>query len=918
MIKNPLVIILSVIALVSGCQNSAVSNSGTDKKGAVATAINVQREIQSPLSQRYAEFRKEQIKSVRYELSIDLTDSEIYSGLVTVHMELVANNQSNVTFDFNGGEVFSTTINGNNVPFEYNQYFVSVSPEHFILGTSDINKSNTNKNDTTKHIVKIHYSRPYDKDGTGLHRFEEKSSGKSYLYTDFQPYHANELFPHFDQPNLRTTYTLDVKAPADWYVVSSTRETKIESLGDVRHWFFPESANFASYIFSLHAGPFKVWEDEHQGVPLRLFAREEMAPYVNLKDWFGPTKSSLDFFNDYFDIAYPYVKYDQLILPDYNAGAMENVAAVTFTERYLSRGDVTRAERKSIANVVAHEAAHMWFGNLVTPQWWNGLWLNEAFATHMANMATATIYPDTWEDFYKQTKDWAYWTDDGVNTHPIELPVDDTSEAFTNFDGITYGKGSSVLRQLSYYLGGDVYQTGVSRHLKKYAQTAATMAQFISVLEEVSEQDLTQWKRDWLLTSGLNRIQVDFQCEQDKISDFKILQMAPEEHPVFRTQKIQVALYAFQHDNLNLFNKTSVIYSGKSTRVTALVGQPCPDAVYPNYEDYAYVRVLLDQRTIDTVKQHINHFQENITRLMLWQSLWDGVQDASFSVVDYVDFALANIKGEKIDTINQNVYGKLAQAAIYLNHNVVNQITSSKTSVNDSTVDKVVDAKRALIEVENFFKTMMLTAETGSDQQQSAFNNFVTVSHSRAGLMYLEQLLRTEQTVAGLELDQDKRWRIVFRLNRFAFGDYQTLLDIEKERDQSDVGIKRSEASMAIRPDIEVKRQWLDRLLKEPKIQSFDLAKNILRALFPDSQKEIHKQFADEILGSLPDLAKIAESQYVAYVARTLLPEHCDAQSSMWFKKYMPLYQDLDPLITKVIKVSNQENERCIAINNLY
>ena len=302
-------------------------------------------------------------------------------------------------------------------------------------------------------LVHITYQHPYDQDGTGLHRFVDPEDGNTYLYTYLWPYYANRLFPHFDQPNLKASYEMTVRAKGDWQVVSSNMQDSIIEDGDDKIWHFPRSKKFSSYIFSLHAGPYKVWQDMAGDVPIRLMARQTLAQYVDVEEWFDFTKMGLNHYKSYFDIAYPFEKYDQVLVPEFNIGAMENVAAVTFTEYVVQRGPSSRFQRQNRADIILHEMAHMWFGNLVTKDWWNGLWLNESFATLMASIAVSNIeeFSDLWHDFYLNTNLTAISADKRVSTHPIEVPVPSTNDFFSVFDSITYEKGASVLKQLSHY-----------------------------------------------------------------------------------------------------------------------------------------------------------------------------------------------------------------------------------------------------------------------------------------------------------------------------------------------------------------------------------------------------------------------------------------------------------------------------------
>src|SRR6185312_5421090 len=365
-----------------------------------------------------------------------------------------------------------------------------------------------------ENVVEVSFTHPYSVDGSGLYRFQDPEDERVYLYSNFEPYAAHRLFPCFDQPDLKATYALSVDAPAAWTVVSTSRERGIEASGRRRVWTFEKTPRLSTYVFSVHAGPYHVWTSTAGAIPLRLFARESLARYVDADEWLDVTRRGLDFYGQYFDLPYPFRKYDQLIVPDFNEGAMENVGAVTFGERYVSRSTQTLDEREEAADTILHEMAHMWFGDLVTMKWWDGLWLNESFATYMAALsrARATRYTRAWQTFFGDMKEWAYREDQRETTHPIEAVVPDTGEAFANFDGITYGKGASVLKQLAFLLGENEFRDGVRRYLKDHAYGNTEESDFFGAMTRASGQDLSAWRKDWLDAAGVNTVRADYAC----------------------------------------------------------------------------------------------------------------------------------------------------------------------------------------------------------------------------------------------------------------------------------------------------------------------------------------------------------------------------------------------------------------------
>ena len=403
--------IASALIWLAACQPRQQASSS-------ATEAEPPRAAVDALDYYTARSRSERVSDVEYDLSIDLFESDkIFTGIATVRFQL-SDNSSDLTLDFSGGVVGDVRVNDELVRASYNDSFITLLSEDLAEGLN---------------VVEVQFEHAFSVDGTGLHRFVDPEDGLTYLYTYLWPYYANRLFPGFDQPDLKAMFALTVRAASEWTVVSASTGTAVP-LGDGSvEWTFPKTPKMPTYVFSLHAGPYAIWEDRAGDVPIRLMARRSLAEYVAVDEWFDVTRRGLEYYDRYFDIPYAFDKYDQLIVPDFNIGAMENIGAVTFSENYVQRQKSDRSEREARASVILHEMAHMWFGNLVTHDWWNGLWLNESFATQMAAMATlaTTEFTDEWHGFFTDSKRTAYFRDSRVTTHPIEMPVASTADFFT-------------------------------------------------------------------------------------------------------------------------------------------------------------------------------------------------------------------------------------------------------------------------------------------------------------------------------------------------------------------------------------------------------------------------------------------------------------------------------------------------------
>ncbi|QIL91115.1 aminopeptidase N [Microbulbifer sp. SH-1] len=886
------------ISLVSTIRRTAIAGVVFSTLSVTAAAVardnNQASLIERPnaplLTAEYAALRRAQIADVDYTIAVKLDgDAESFTGVVTADTTLAHDLKQPLTVDFAGGDVKSVRANGKPVKFHYNGNFISIAPRDLRKGENSI---------------VIEYSHPYSSDGSGLHRFKDQEDGSTYLYTHFEPYKANRFFPHFDQPDLKARYTVEVTAPADWQVITTAREEKVKEVENgLKRWYFPQTKKFSSYIFPLHAGPYAVWESDANGIPLRLFARKAMAEYVKPEDWFKFTRESFDFYQKYFDIPYPFGKYDQVIVPDFTIGAMENVAAVTFNEAaYVSRGAKTQAQRQRLANVIAHEMAHMWFGDLVTMKWWNGLWLKESFATYMASLALAenSEFEDVWQNFYLGSKRWAYGADQLPTTHPIEVPVPNTDEAFSNFDGITYGKGGSVLNQLPYYLGKEEFRQGVSNYLKQYSYGNAELDDFMGALGKAANKDLQQWTQNWLYKAGVNTISASFQCDRDRITSLTIEQSAPEQYPVLRSQKVQLGIYRMQGGKMTRVAKVPAIYSGARTEVKDAVGMPCPQILSPNDEDWAYVKTSLDGNSVAAINRHINDIESPFTRLMLWQSLYDSVTDAKLPLTDWIEFALANASKETDINVIRLIAGHLESARAYL----------FRLDIPQSL------RKEKLQAIEDFAWRQLNAAPQKSDAQKTWFQTWSDLAQSKTALKRAERLLDHKMTIKGLEIDKDRSWPLIALLNRNLFGDYEERINRQLENDSSDRAQLAAISARAGRPTLEAKSLWLDNILDKRDTLKLSQIRAAAGSLFPAEQLDLYRQLAPRLFAAVPQVSSTGDTLYNKAYAM-LFPVVCVKEDIAAYNSALTNSTNLMPALGRVLKDRRQQSEWCRAMDTL-
>lgn len=844
------------------------------------------------LSELQAFKRSSRVDNVAYLLHFSLSRDESFSVTSTIYFDL-NDTSTPLTIDLSEAKIENINVNGTILTTEqvnsaYNQWFITLPAEQLITG---------------KNTITVNFTRKHSTNGEGLHRFKDPVDDKIYLYSHFEPAAAQQMFALFDQPDIKATFEMTVSAPQEWTVISAMREDKITKQDDVNIWHFPKSKTLSPYNFSLHAGPYKMWQDNSGKYPLRLFTRQSVANQITPKHWFTYTQQGFQFFDDYFGINYPFKKYDQVLVPDFLYGAMENAAAVTFAESsFLTNGEMSQNRRERLASVIMHEMSHQWFGNLATMKWWNGLWLNESFAAFMATLATseATEFTNAWRSFYAGEKQSAYRADQRVTTHPIEVPVPSTANAFDNIDAITYSKGASVLNQLRHLLGEKTFQQGIHNYLSDNAYKNAVLDDFINSLAKASGKDLAQWKQKWLYQAGVNTIEANYQCNAGKISSFELLQTANVNQPTLREQKVQVALFKAKNPGFKLTKKISVIYQGTNTPIDALIGVACPDLVYPNYQDWAFVKVNLDTRSFKTTQNYLAQIQDPLLRSMLWQSLWDSVRDGKLPLNEYLQVALANAPFEQDHTTLGQILGQLSSAKVYLNKGLGNQHGYVK------------DIAQQLEEIT--WQSTLYNSDN-KNRQRRWFNSYINFAHSHSALDNLYKLLIGQHTLEGLTINQDIRWDIIAQLSRFQYRQSAKLIAQELTRDSSDTGEKSAIYAQVITPDATVKSDWLIKIQQKDSDIAFSKLRTAMRALYPSEQNSFSEQSAMQRLLSLTALDK-ANGPVFMRSYNHLIPATCSDISVARLEKAITELKELSTGTKRQLLIQHQEDKRCVIIKN--
>jgi aminopeptidase N len=637
--------------------------------------------------------------------------------------------------------------------------------------------------------LRVRASCAYSRNGEGLHRFRDPVDGDVYVYSDLETFDAHRVYACFDQPDLKASFEFTVTVPARWRVISNmapdvTGEPVVTVPGqETARWHFPPSAVMSTYITAVAAGPYHQVLSEHDGIPLGLYCRQSLAQYLDSGEIFEVTRQGFDFFHQAFGTRYPFGKYDQLFVPEYKAGAMENAGCVTFLEEYLFRSRVTDFRRQSRATTILHEMAHMWFGDLVTMRWWDDLWLNESFATWASvhAQAEATRWRSAWTSFAQLEKAWAYRQDQLPSTHPIAADVPDIAAVDVNFDGITYAKGAAVLKQLVAYVGLGNFLAGLRRYFGQYAWSNATLGNLLAQLEAASGRELAGWSKQWLETAGVNTLRPEYELAPDgRVTEFAVRQEAPESHPVLRDHRIAIGLYDRTAAGLVRRRRVETDICGERTVVPALAGESRPDLVLINDDDLTYAKIRLDPHSMATLSTSIAEFTESLPAALCWAAAWDMCRDAELPAREYIQLVLAGI-GSITDVSVAQTLLRQVEAALH---------RYTDPAGRETELSRTASALHGLLD----------RAEAGSDIQLAYAQAFIGVAQSAADLALLRGLLDGGATIAGLTVDTELRWRILHRLvSRGAAGEPE--IAAELARDATDAGERHAASCRAAIPE---------------------------------------------------------------------------------------------------------------------
>ncbi|MEB3061701.1 aminopeptidase N [[Mycobacterium] zoologicum] len=823
-----------------------------------------------------------------YRVALDLTDGEqTFRSTTTVTFDALPG--ADTVIDIAAQSVRSATLNGRALD-------VSGYDESVGIALTGLAEHNT---------VEVDADCLYSNTGEGLHRFVDPVDDEVYLYSQFETADAKRMFACFDQPNLKATFDITVTAPAHWQVVSNSATASID---DGVHTF-ATTAKMSTYLVALIAGPYAKWtdvyRDSHGEIPLGLYCRASLADHMDAERLFTETKQGFGFYHQNFGIPYAFGKYDQLFVPEFNAGAMENAGAVTFLEDYVFRSKVTRASYERRAETVLHEMAHMWFGDLVTMRWWDDLWLNESFATFASVLcqSEATEYTSAWTTFANAEKSWAYRQDQLPSTHPIAADIPDLAAVEVNFDGITYAKGASVLKQLVAYVGLDHFLAGLRDYFATHAFGNATFDDLLAALEKASGRDLSDWGAQWLKTTGLNTLRANFDLDDaGRFTRFAVTQdgAAPGAGET-RVHRLAIGIYDDDptgSGRLVRVHREELDIEGPATAVPGLVGVSRGKLILVNDDDLTYCALRLDAESLASALDRIADIAEPLPRTLVWSAAWEMTREAEMRARDFLALVQRGIGAEtevgvasRLLLQAQTALGFYAEPGWAAEHGW------------PAFADRLLELARA--------------AEAGSDHQLAFVNALCTSVLAERHTAVLAELLNAvpaAQGLDGLSIDTDLRWRIVVALARGGVAD-EELIAAEVRRDPTATGQRQGAQAAAARPQPEVKKAAWQQVIEDDTLANIT-GRAIIAGIVQPGQGELLAPFTARYFEAINGVWQRRSSEVAQTVVVGLYPGWDVSEAGLDAAEKFLSDPELPPALRRLVTEGRAGVERSLRARN--
>ncbi|GAA0475041.1 aminopeptidase [Paractinoplanes deccanensis] len=829
--------------------------------------------VMPSLTRAEATARAAAVEVREYEVDLDLTgEGETFGARTTVRF--AARPGASTFLEFEPVSVGSVTLNGAPVP----------------AGAMDGERLHLSGLAESNELVVDAVMR-YSNTGEGLHRYVDPADGSTYLYQHMFINNAGRILPSFDQPDMKASFKISVTAPAGWLVAANGPLVA----GKDGRWEFAPTKPISTYLCSLIAGPYHAVTDEHDGIPLALYARAALAEPLEAEapEIFQVTKQCLDRFHEIFKIRYPFGHYQQAFAPEFNFGAMEYPGLVVFRDEFIYRSAVTESEREHRANVIAHEMAHMWFGDLVTMAWWDDLWLNESFAEYLGTRiaAEATRFPGTWTTFAMQRKAWGLRADQHPSTHPVApAEVTDTDQALLNFDGISYAKGAAVLKQLVAWVGDDAFLAGVNAHFEAHAYGNATLADLLGALSAASGRDLTAWADVWLRRAQVNTLRTEVTRQDGAYTSVAVLQTAPEQFLTLRPHKVGIGLYDRTAEGAVVLRKRVEveIQAAERTEITELAGEPVADLLLLNDGDLTYAKIRLDEESTAAVPALLPLLDDSLARAVLWASTLDAVVDGERPVAELVTLVLAALPVESEVVVVEDV--------LRATRSLVDRYSTPET--RPAALELVAQAADRLLAV----------SEPGGSRQLAAARGLIgaTVDVNR-----LRGWLEGRDVPEGLAIDADLRWLIVYRLAVLGAAG-TAMIDAEFERDRSATGEQWAARSRAARPDAEAKAAAWEAIIGDATLSN-RLVEMTASGFWQAEQLDLVRPYVARYFAEMPGMMRLRSGMSAEKTATYAYPNVMVEPATRSLAAELLATGDLDPILRRVVEDADDDLRRALA-----
>eukprot|EP01130_Rhizamoeba_saxonica_P012299 TRINITY_DN5167_c0_g1_i1.p1 TRINITY_DN5167_c0_g1~~TRINITY_DN5167_c0_g1_i1.p1 ORF type:complete len:848 (-),score=150.78 TRINITY_DN5167_c0_g1_i1:1772-4315(-) len=786
--------------------------------------------------------RATQISLPDYQLFLDLAlGSNLYNGQIMLTFEC-AHLDHDIFLDFTGKIIHSLIINDVVVQ---NIDQVWLRDRLHILSHIRVGQNK----------IFMKYTNEYDRTGAGLHQFYDDVDNTEYLYSFFAPFEAHRIFPCFDQPDIKGVFSLQVKVPLDWTLVSNEVIDQLQYQENSKLYGFKDTARISTYLYAIVAGPYVYFNNVYDDrIPLGIYARKSLGKYIDADEIFDITKKALRFYEEFFSTEYPFSKYDQVFVPEFNMGAMENVGCVTFSEYYIFRDEPTTKQRASRVTTIVHEMAHMWFGNLVTPVWWDGLWLNESFATYMASLCAekATFVGDmSWMLFNTRMKLWAYREDLLTTSHPIIGKVSNTDQTFSNFDGITYGKGASVLKQLVYCIGMDKFKMGIDYYFDKYKWGNTTTDQFLEALSiGCTEFVSSSWKREWLESTGTNILKFHYEVDNNGIvSRSFVLQKNSQRSTTLRNHHCEIVAYNLVGDHLeNKHHFRAHILPQRETDLDIFVGEELPDFVYINFNDHAFALVDIDENSTKFCMENMALFEDQHLRHMIWSAMYSKSRDLTMKPTTFLRFVKSNILHERDCSLVESILN-----------------TVHTTLIHSLPVDLNIS------ESNDFFAILYPQIDNANTEMRVIYTKFSVVFACSAEnvSILVNRLINKPQGFT-----QVLKWNIIVKACAFNVSGCMNLLSQEESNDVSDVGKRYALKAWASIPVFDNKLCMWNTFLETPTRFSQKELLAAMEGFFWWHQLDILDYFIDQFFANVRNVYSTRSKEFASGFMKLLFPKN--------------------------------------------